>query len=152
MTSIYEHEQLDVGAQLVGPERVVTAERLRWYGDGLLTAAAGKRTFVGSNIHTDEEYAREQGLSAPIADGMLSTNWISAMLLRCFGHSYLATGELRTKYVKPVPVGTTVRVLGLVRDRSITDRGRVRYELDVWTEDGDGTKLVDGEAAIEIVD
>jgi hypothetical protein len=130
--------------------RVVTAERLTWYGDGLLTSAAGQRTLVGSNIHTDPDYAREQGLPAPIADGMLATNWISTMLVHTFGEDYLLRGDLRTKYIRPTIVDVKVRVRGEIRDRIKQESGLIRYTLEVWTEDEQGIRLVDGEAHIEV--
>jgi 3-hydroxybutyryl-CoA dehydratase len=142
--------QFAVGDTLWDFTRRVSAERLTWYGDGLLTSAAGHRTQVGSNIHTDAEYARQQGLPAPIADGMLATNWISTMLVRTFGEDYLDRGELRTKYIKPTLVDAKVRVCGVVRSCVPLDDGRVRYDLEVWTEDETGVHLTDGEAHVEV--
>jgi hypothetical protein len=138
-----------VGQEVTGPYRTVTPERLRWYGDGMLTAAAGQITLVGSNIHTDAEYAREQGLAEPIADGMIATNWISSLLLLRFGEAYLSAGELRTKFIRPTSIGARVRAGFRIRER-IGCEGAVRYQLDVWTEDADGAKLTDGAATVEL--
>jgi acyl dehydratase len=143
-------QPLDVGAELSGGDIVVNAARLAAYGDGLLSSAAGQAVKVGANIHTDVELARSQGLPAPIADGMLSTNYLSSMLTRAFGRFYVENGELRTKFIKPVPVDTLLRVRGRVRGREEISDGRVRYELDVWTENGDGIKVVDGDASVEV--
>jgi 3-hydroxybutyryl-CoA dehydratase len=143
-------QQLNIGDELAGFERVVTPERLVWYGDGMLTAAAGQRTRVGSNIHTDDDYARQQGLPGAISEGMVATNWISSMLLHEFGADYVTNGELRTKYIKPTPVGTKVHVRGRIRNRIDLDAGRVRYEIEVWTEDDAGVRLTDGEAAVQV--
>jgi acyl dehydratase len=115
----------------------------------MLTAAAGEVTLVGSNIHTDAEYAREQGLAEPIADGMIATNWISSLLLRQFGEAYLSAGELRTKFIRPTLVGARVRAGFRIRER-IGGEGAVRYQLDVWTEDADGATLTDGAATVEL--
>jgi 3-hydroxybutyryl-CoA dehydratase len=145
-------ESLGVGDELLGAVRVVTPERLVWYGDGLMTAASGVRTQAGSNIHTDEIYAREQGLPQPIADGMVATNWIASMLLDHFGEAYVTSGELRTKFIKPTFVGTKVRVKGRVRQREALTNGTIRYDLDVWTEDATGVKLTDGDARVTIGD
>jgi 3-hydroxybutyryl-CoA dehydratase len=143
-------QRLEVGAELSGPDRIVTHERLNSYGDGLLSSAADKRVRVGANIHTDEEYARNQGLYAPIVDGMLSTNYISSMLVRAFGRAYVETGELRTKFIKPVPVDTFLRTRARVTAREELENRGVRYELDVWTENGDGLQMVVGDAIIEV--
>ena len=55
--------------------------------------------------NSDEEYARAQELPAVIADGMISTNWISGMLVEQFGMDYLERGELRTRFRRPVLLG-----------------------------------------------
>ena len=99
---------LAVGAEITGPVRLMTAERIEWYDSAMLSAAKGALARVGSNIHTDEAYARSQGLPAIIADGMIMTNWVSSMLVEQFGLAYVERGELRTKFIKPVPLGMTV--------------------------------------------
>jgi acyl dehydratase len=141
---------LEVGSMLPVRELVVTPERVQWYGDGMHSAATGELRRAGQNIHTDEEYARGQGLTTAIADGMMSTAWISSMLLQTFGRDYLERGELRTKYIKTTDVGITLRILGRVRERAAQDDGAVRFVLDVWTEDKAGVKLTDGDAVIEV--
>ena len=50
-----------VGAELRGPARVVTAERIEWYDSAMLSAAKGELAQVGANIHTDDDYARSAG-------------------------------------------------------------------------------------------
>jgi 3-hydroxybutyryl-CoA dehydratase len=141
---------LAIGAMIPGRELVVTPERVQWYGDGMHTAATGERRRAGQNIHTDVEYARQQGLTTAIADGMMSTSWISSMLLRAFGRDYLERGELRTKYIRPTDVGITVKILGRIREREQAANGAVRFVLDVWTEDASGVRLTDGDAVVEI--
>ena len=143
--------KFEVGDLLYGRELSITHERALWYGDGLMTSAAGERRLAASNIHTDDDYARSQGLSTAIADGMHSTNWISSMLLRDFGRDYIERGELRTKYINPTMVGATLKVLGRVRSKTQLDHGGSRYELEVWTEDLEGLRLTVGEAIIEVL-
>lgn len=141
---------LKVGSVLRGRELVITPERVQWYGDGMHSAATGELRRAGENIHTDIAYAQGQGLQTAIADGMMSTAWISSMLLATFGRDYLERGELRTKYIKTTDVGITIRILGKVRERSDQADGSVRFVLDVWTEDTAGVKLTDGDAAVEV--
>lgn len=140
---------LTVGAQIAGPVRVVTPERIEWYDSAMLSAASGMLARVGSNIHTDAEYAKSQGLPGVIADGMISTNWISAMLVEHFGMAYLERGELRTKYIRPIALGTRVRVRATVVAVERRDSGRSAYSLEVWCEDDQGGKLTVGDARIE---
>ncbi len=150
MTEARASGDLGVGSELTGPVRVMTSERIQWYDSAMLSAAKGELARVGSNIHTDEEYAKSQGLTGIIADGMISTNWISSMLVQQFGMDYLGRGELRTKFVKPIFLGTAVSVRGRVRSVERLDSGAIRYALEVWCEDEKGVKLTDGDARVEV--
>jgi len=141
---------LAVGAEIAGPVRLVTPERIEWYDSAMLSTAKGELARVGSNIHTDEEYARSQGLPAIIADGMIMTNWVSSMLVEHFGMAYVERGELRTKFIKPVPLGMTVVCRGRVLSVERLAGGALAYMLDVWCEDDDGVKVVDGHARVEV--
>ena len=139
-----------VGAELRGPARVVTAERIEWYDSAMLSAATGTLAQVGSNIHTDEAYARSQGLPAIIADGMIMANWVSSMLVEHFGMAYVGHGELRTKFIKPVLLGMSVVCRGRVQSIERGAEGGRTCMLDVWCEDDHGTKVIDGHARVEL--
>lgn len=103
MEQVTEPEQLAVGTELRSPQRIMSLERMRWYCDALETAADADGTFkiAEPTIHTDEEYARSQGLPGIISDGMITTNWISGLLARTYGLGYVARGSLRTKFIRP---------------------------------------------------
>ena len=105
-----------VGDELVGPVRAITPQRIEWYDSAMLSAATDELRQVGSNIHTDVEFARSEGFMTANADGMIMTNWCSEMLLRHFGIDYLSRGELRTKYIKPVNLGVELHVRGRIRE------------------------------------
>jgi 3-hydroxybutyryl-CoA dehydratase len=139
----------DIGAEIAGPVRLMTAERIEWYDSAMLSAGKGELSQVGVNIHTDDEYAKAQGLPAIIADGMIMTNWCSSMMIQHFGMDYLVHGELRTKFIKPVYLGQTVHVRGRVLSADRSDGG-VSYALDVWCEDENGIKVTDGDAKVEV--
>lgn len=141
---------LVVGTEITGPVRLMTPERIEWYDSAMLSAAKGSLAQVGSNIHTDEAYARSQGLPAIIADGMIMANWVSSMLIEHFGLAYVERGELRTKFIKPVPLGMTVVCRGRVQSVERLGGGALAYVLDVWCEDEHGVKVVDGHARVEL--
>ena len=143
-------KDLKVGSEIAGWTRAMTEERIQWYGDGLESAIAGKFTRVGVNIHTDEEFAKSQGLTAVIADGMISTNYLSSMMVRQFGTDYLERGELRTKFIKPVYKDVVVSTKGRVRSIERLENGDARYVVEVWCEDQDGTRLTDGDAVVTV--
>lgn len=150
MTSLGPSKSLPVGTEIAGPVRVMTAERIQWYDSAMLSAAKGDLARVTVNIHTDDDYAREQGLPALIADGMMSTNWCSEMLIERFGMDYVEHGELRTKFIKPIFLGVTVSVRGKVTAVVPQESGAVVYALDVWCEDENGVKLTVGDAKVEV--
>ena len=139
-----------VGDVLPGPVRAITAQRIEWYDSAMLSAATNELRQVGSNIHTDEEFAKSEGFPTVNADGMIMTNWCSEMLVRAFGMDYLERGELRTKYIKPTNLGVLLHVKGRIREATQQPNGNTLYAIDVWCEDKQGTKLVDGDAKVEV--
>jgi 3-hydroxybutyryl-CoA dehydratase len=140
----------DVGDELAGPVRAITPERIEWYDSGMLSAATNELRQVGSNIHTDVEFARSEGFVTANADGMIMTNWCQEMLLRAFGMDYLERGELRTKYIKPVNLGVELHVRGRIKEAVKQANGNTLYTIDVWCEDEHGTKLTDGDAKVDV--
>lgn len=141
---------IKVGTDIKGPVRVMTPERIEWYDSAMLSAAKGELTRVTVNIHTDEDYAKSEGLPAIIADGMISTNWCSEMMIEHFGLDYIERGELRTRFIKPTFLGVTVSVRGRVTAAEPQPSGAVVYKLDVWCEDETGLKLTVGDAKVEV--
>lgn len=139
-----------VGSEIHGPVRVMTPERIEWYDSAMLSAAKDELARVTVNIHTDEEYAKAEGLPAIIADGMISTNWCSEMLIEHFGMDYVERGELRTRFIKPTFLGVTVSVRGRVTSAQLQPGGAIVYTLDVWCEDETGLKLTVGDAKVEV--
>ncbi len=138
-----------VGDEIAGPVRAVTPERIEWYDSALLSACTNELRQAGPNIHTDDEFARKQGLGGAIADGMIMANYCSEMMIEVFGFDYLERGELRTKFIKPVFLDVLLHTKGRIKQIDKRDNGNTRYLLDVWCEDQNGNKLVDGEAAAE---
>jgi len=140
----------NVGDILPGPVRAITTRRIEWYDSAMLSAATNESRKVGSNIHTDEEFAKSEGFATANADGMIMTNWCSEMLVHAFGMDYFERGELRTKYIKPTNLGVLLHVKGRIREAMHQPNGNTSYTIDVWCEDERGTKLVDGDAKVEV--
>jgi hypothetical protein len=124
-------------------------ERMRWYVDGLFTAKANDgKVHTEENIHTDDAYARSQGLPGIIADGMISTNWIYDFLLDTFGSAALRNARLRTKYIKPILEDVVVVCCLRVTNITAEEPNCSRFSLDVWCEDLAENKLTVGDATI----
>lgn len=143
-------KSFQVGDEIRGPARTVTPERIEWYDSAMLSACTNELRQVGSNIHTDDEFAKSEGFTGVNADGMISANWCSEMLVHTFGMDYLERGELRTKFIKPVLMGVLLQVKGKVTGARRQNNGNTLYELAIWCEDQNGTKLVDGDAKVEV--
>ncbi len=113
------------GFELPRLRRTMTEERMRWYSDALhtVTEAAAVPLSSGANIHTDDAVARANGLPGRVADGMISTNWISGLLAEAYGDDYLARGSLRTRYVRPIFVDDRIEVVVRISSREETPDG-----------------------------
>ena len=142
-----------LGAVLAAKPRAMTQERMRWYCDALETAtlADGEFHIAKPNIHTDEDFARAQGLSGIIADGMISTNWISSLLIENFGEHYLYSGELTTKYVRPIYEDEIIQTYAEVTAVNRRDNATV-YQLRVWCETNSGDIRTAGHATVIVED
>lgn len=144
-------QELEEGSELHGPVRTLTMRRVNWYAIGFWTICADEPRGVMPNIHTDAEYAQSEGLDFAIGDGMTATNWCSEMLVSYFGEYYIGRPhKLRTKFIKPTPVGAVVSVRGKVKTIEQGGDGERVFDLDVWTENANGMTLTDGDARISV--
>lgn len=141
---------LSTGAERRAPFRAMTRERMRWYCDALDTAVEndGKFHIAGPTIHNDDEFARAQGLTDIIADGMISTNWIYGLLFDTFGPAVLERGELATKYIRPVYEDQRVRPCLRITSLEPAADNTISCGLEVWCEDDTGAVLTVGTATV----
>lgn len=132
--------------------RSMTAERMRWYCDALETALAASDTVVraGPNIHTDDGLARANGLPGRVADGMISTNWVSTMLVDTFGDAVWNGGSLRTRYVRPVFEDEQITTAVTVRTVEPTGDGGHRLTAEVRCANALGEACTVGEATVHL--
>ncbi len=140
----------EVGEKLPTVTKRQTFPRMQWYGDGLRGGATGELGRTFENIHTSHEFARGQGLPGAIADGMISTAWVSSILFKAFGVDYLNSGYLKTKYRRPAFVGRTVSYGATVTGKEELESGSTRYELEVWARDNTDELLTVGEAHVDV--
>jgi hypothetical protein len=140
------------GTELPRFARTMTAERMRWYADALATVEEGASTPIVAlpNIHTDDDLARANGLKSRIADGMVSTNWISTLLADTFGEHYLEGGSLRTRYVRPIFEDERIEVVVKITDRTSMPEGGEVLLADVACVKADGEVATGGAATIRV--
>lgn len=98
------------------------------------------------SIHTDPEWARAKGFPAPLAQGMMSTGYVSQMMVDFLGTGFVEGGRMAVKFIKPVIVGDTLSVHGVVRDL-VAEGAATRVVVEVWCENQHGVKTMVGEAS-----
>ena len=140
------------GRELPRLRRTMTAERMRWYSDALetVTLGAAAPVLAGPNIHTDDSLARANGLPGRVADGMVSTNWISTLLTDTFGDGYLEGGSLRTRYVRPIFEDERIEVVVRITDRRTAADGSDHLVAEVACVKSDGEIATAGEATVAV--
>jgi acyl dehydratase len=98
------------------------------------------------SIHTDPEWARKKGFAAPLAQGMMSTAYVSEMMVQLLGEGFVKGGRMSVKFIKPVLAGDTLTMHGRVRDK-LREADRTRVVVEFWCENQDGIKTMVGEAS-----
>jgi 3-hydroxybutyryl-CoA dehydratase len=105
---------------------------------------------AGSNpIHYDPEFARNAGLPAPIATGVMSSALLSEMLTKAFGVEWIRGGWMDVKFIRPIYAGDTVTARGRITGKTETSTG-VRIALDIWCETQRGEPVTVGTASVVV--
>ena len=108
-----------------------------------IDAYSGVRT---RSIHTDEAWARRKGFRTTLAQGMMSTGYVSQIMVDFLGEGFIQGGRMSVKFIKPVIVGDTLTVHGVVRDL-LSEGADTRIVVEVWCENQNGVKTMVGEAS-----
>ena len=99
------------------------------------------------SIHTDPDWARQKGFRAPLAQGMMSTAYVSEMMVALLGEGFVQGGCMAVKFIKPVYAGDTLTVYGVVSAKEPAGQGRTRVAVEVWCENQEGVRTMVGEAS-----
>jgi acyl dehydratase len=103
-------------------------------------------TVRARSIHTDEAWARAKGFKAPLAQGMMSTAYVSEMMTTFLGAGFVKGGTLSMAFIKPVYAGDRLTVHGVVKEKR-AEGAATRVVVDVWCENQDGEKTAVGTAS-----
>jgi acyl dehydratase len=103
-------------------------------------------SFGTRSIHTDRDSALEGGLEGPIAQGLMSTCYLSEMLVNFFGAEWFESGWTSHAFIKPVSVGDTITVHGRVQEKR-ADANGTRLLLDLWCTNQKGDMTTVGRAS-----
>jgi acyl dehydratase len=109
----------DIGAVLPALSKNMTFEQMTIF------------SFGTRSIHTDRDAAVESGLEGPIAQGLMSTCYLSEMLVNFFGAEWFESGWTSHAFIKPVSAGDTITVHGKIQERRDEAAG-TRVVLEVW--------------------
>jgi acyl dehydratase len=127
---------LKVGAELPSRSLTLTLDRMKALGGG-------------NPIHFDPEFAKAQGLPAPIATGMITTGFLSELLIQAFGADWVRHGRMKNTYVKPVYLDETITAKAQVTRETREAQG-TRLDLEVWVENQDGKRVTVGEESVVV--
>jgi acyl dehydratase len=98
------------------------------------------------SIHSDEAWARSKGFRTTLAQGMMSTAYISEMMMELLGAGFIRGGAMSVAFVQPVYAGDRLTVRGVVKDVR-PEHGVTRVVVDVWCENQHGQKTAVGTAS-----
>lgn len=97
------------------------------------------------SIHSDEAWARQKGFRTCLAQGMMSTAYVSQMMVKLLGPGFAQGGTMSMAFIKPVYAGDRLTVHGVIKDKQ-SDNGATRVVVDVWVENQHGEKTAVGHA------
>ena len=98
------------------------------------------------SIHSDEEWAQRKGFRAPLAQGMMSTAYVSEMMTNFLGAGFVKGGTISIAFTQPVYAGDRLTVHGRVKDKR-PENGATRIIVEVWCENQDGEQTAIGTAS-----
>src|SRR5712664_17044 len=128
-------ETIAVGQELPSLQKEPTQRRIDVY--------SGVRP---RSIHTDPSWAHAKGFRTCLAQGLMSTAYVSEMMTRLLGAGFVKGGTMSMAFVQPVFAGDRLSVHGVVKERR-PERGGTRVVVEVWCENQHGQKTAVGEAS-----
>jgi acyl dehydratase len=97
------------------------------------------------SIHSDEAWARQKGFRTCLAQGMMSTAYVSQMMVKLVGPGFARGGTMSMAFIKPVYAGDRLTVHGVIKDKQ-RENGATRVTVEVWVENQHGEKTAVGQA------
>ncbi len=97
------------------------------------------------SIHSDEAWARQKGFRTCLAQGMMSTAYVSQLMVKLLGPGFARGGTLSMAFIKPVYAGDRLTAHGIIKDKQ-SDSGATRVVVEVWVENQHGEKTAVGHA------
>ncbi len=98
------------------------------------------------SIHSDPEWAKQKGFHAPLAQGMMSTAYVSEIMTNLLGEGFIKGGKMAVNFIKPVYTDDQLTIHGTVLEKTPED-GATRVTVEVWCENQRGDKTLVGTAS-----
>lgn len=95
------------------------------------------------SIHTDEAWARQKGFRTTLAQGMMSTAYISEMMTGLLGAGFVKGGAMSVAFIRPVYAGDRLTARGRVKEKR-PENGAIRVVVKVWCENQHGERTAVG--------
>ena len=100
-------------------------------------------------IHIDEVFATKTPLGGTIAHGMLILAYISEMMERAFGESWLSSGKLSVRFKTPARPKDTITVSGVIDAvEHVGDATLVKCSVDTGNQNGE--TVITGQAVVKL--
>ncbi len=100
-------------------------------------------------IHINEAFAAQTPLGGTIAHGMLILAYVSEMMTRAFGQSWLSGGKLAVRFKMPARPKDTITVKGKVESVQVKDSSSlVTCSIEVSNQRGE--TVISGEASVKL--
>ena len=99
-----------------------------------------------NSIHTDEEWARKKGFKRPLVQAMMSTAYVSQLMVDFLGEGFVRGGRISVAFIKPVLAGETLTVHGVVKSRE-PEGDRTRVTVEVWCQNAEDVQTMVGTAS-----
>ncbi|MBI1886502.1 MAG: hypothetical protein HYS09_09375 [Chloroflexi bacterium] len=134
-----EADEARIG-ELTPVVKTVTQDKMTAYSEDSANALRGQ------SIHVQPEAALAAGYKECVAQGLMSADYISELMLAVFGRHWPEGGGMSLAFVKPVLAADTLTANGRLVDRA--DEGAfIRDMYEVWCENQDGIAVTVGAAS-----
>ena len=127
--------ELEVGSELPALKKTISQRQIDCY--------SGVRP---KSIHTDVEWAKQKGFPAPLAQALMSTAYVSQMMVQWLGTGFLKGGKISAAFIKPVIAGETLTARAVIKSREDV-AGRAHVSVECWCENQHGVKTLVGTAS-----
>jgi acyl dehydratase len=124
-------------ADLTLAARTLTQEKMTTYSEDSANALRGQ------SIHTDAAIAKAKGYANSVAQGLMSADYVSELMIDEMKQGWLLHGRLSLAFVRPVLCGDTVTAQAALRE--VLDEGAYsRRVYDVRCENQEGEAVTVG--------